>query len=47
MRPSECISCERFPCMDVRHDSYVIPGVEVKPEAISLIMISEAAPHDC
>jgi uracil-DNA glycosylase len=29
----------------VKHESYVVPGVSVKPEAVSLVMISEAAPE--
>jgi len=38
--------CETFPCVDVKHECYIVPDVEVKPEAVSLIMISEAAPAD-
>jgi len=38
--------CEAFPCVDVKHECYIVPDVEVKPEAVSLIMISEAAPAD-
>ena len=46
MRVSDCIGCENFPCGDVRHDCYVVPDVEVKPNQVSLMMISEAAPAD-
>ena len=46
MRISECIGCKTFPCSDVKHESYVIPGVEVDPEQISILLISEAAPAD-
>jgi hypothetical protein len=35
-----------FPCGDVVHDSYIIPRLEVEPEKIRLMMISEAAPTD-
>ena len=38
--------CEAFPCVDVKHECYIVPDVEVKPEAVSLVMISEAAPAD-
>ena len=38
--------CEAFPCVDVKHECYIVPDVEVKPEAVSLIMVSEAAPAD-
>ncbi len=44
MRPSQCIKCRAFPCADVKHECYLIPNVDVKPEAISIVLISEAAP---
>jgi len=46
MRVSECVRCAEFPCADVKHEGYIIPDIEVQPEAISLIMISEAAPEN-
>ena len=46
MRVNELVGCEKFPCTDVRHAGYIIPGLEVKPDAIAIIMISEAAPPD-
>ena len=46
MRMNECVQCELFPCDDVRHDLYVIPDVELKPDDVSIVMISEAAPAD-
>ncbi len=44
MRISECAKCEDFPCVDVRHDCYIIPNVDLKADNISMVMISEAAP---
>ncbi len=44
MRPSDCITCAGFPCPDVSHRCFRVPGVVVKPESIRLVMISEAAP---
>jgi uracil-DNA glycosylase len=44
MRTSQCVGCTAFPCADVKHDAYVIPDIDVKPEAVSIVMISEAAP---
>ncbi len=44
MRVSKCVGCERFPCTDVKHECYIIPDISVKPETISIVMISEAAP---
>lgn len=44
MRPNQFVKCEKFPCADVRHECYRVPDVDVSPEAISIILISEAAP---
>ncbi len=47
MRLSKCLGCGEFPCGDVRHECYVVPEIDVEPEGISMVMISEAAPADC
>jgi len=44
MRVSQCVECRDFPCTDVKHESYVVPGIEFSPDEISIAMISEAAP---
>jgi hypothetical protein len=44
MRVGECVACATFPCADVRHDCYLIPAVDVQPQNVSMVMISEAAP---
>ncbi len=44
MRPSKLVACETFPCTDVVHAGYVVPDVNMKPESVSIVMISEAAP---
>ncbi len=46
MRVSQCVTCETFPCVDVRHECYLIPDIDVKPDEISIVMISEAVPVD-
>jgi uracil-DNA glycosylase len=46
MRPSACVGCKTFPCTDVRHECYVVPDIDVSPDKISIILISEAAPAD-
>jgi len=46
MRTDECVACKTFPCTDVKHASYIIPGIELEPEDISVVMISESAPAD-
>ena len=44
MQVNECVKCEEFPCADAKHSCYIVPDVEVKPDSISMVMISEAAP---
>lgn len=46
MRVNECVRCSEFPCVDVRRECYVVPDIDVKPEDVSVLMISEAAPAD-
>lgn len=46
MKVSECVGCVGFPCLDVRHDCYVIPDIDVRSDEISVVLISEAAPPD-
>ncbi len=44
MQTGAYVGCKEFPCPDVKHDSYIIPGIDVNPEEISMVMISEVAP---
>jgi len=44
MRVNQFVGCEKFPCVDVKHECHRIPDIDVKAEAISIVMISEAAP---
>ena len=44
MRVSELIGCREFPCVDARRESYVIPNVDLEPNEVRVLMISEAAP---
>jgi hypothetical protein len=46
MRVEACIECGAFPCDDVRHDLYLVPDVDVDPDRVRLVMVSEAAPPD-
>ena len=46
MRVSDCVGCREFPCADVRHACYVVPAIDLKPEDVSIMLISEAAPAD-
>jgi hypothetical protein len=44
MKVSEQVECMDFPCEDVKHECYAMPEVELNPENVSLIVVSEAAP---
>jgi hypothetical protein len=44
MKMSEHTGCTTFPCQDVDKTKFIIPQVEITPENIRMIMISEAAP---
>ncbi len=46
MRPNTCIGCKTFPCADVNRAGYVVPGIDIDPARVSVILISEAAPAD-
>ena len=46
MHINKCIACTNFPCDDVRHDCYIIPDIDIDPEKVSIVLISEAAPAD-
>ncbi len=44
MRVNDCIGCTKFPCVDVTHECFVVPAIQVKPNDVTMLMISEAAP---
>jgi uracil-DNA glycosylase len=46
MRVNECIGCITFPCVDVKHDRYLLPEIDLDPEKVTAILISEASPDD-
>lgn len=46
MRPNRSVKCPDFPCLDVNKDCYRVPDVEIEPETIKTVMISEAPPQD-
>ena len=45
MRVNQCVGCSTFPCSDVKHECYLVPTPSLKPETISIVMVSEAAPE--
>jgi len=46
MRVSDHVRCNGFPCSDVRHECYTVPSANLAPDAVSIILISEAAAPD-
>ncbi len=45
MKASKSVQCKDFLCLDTRRESYVVPGVDVDPERVTIMLISEAAPE--
>ena len=43
MKVSKCVACKGFPCCDVQPQYCYVPDIDVDPEAVSIILISEAA----
>jgi len=46
MRPFKLVKCTDFPCLDIIKERYMVPDIEIEPEKIRAIMISEAPPQD-
>jgi uracil-DNA glycosylase len=46
MKTSECVNCTDLICEDVKFDRYHMPAVELDPEKISIVVISEAAAYN-
>jgi uracil-DNA glycosylase len=44
MKPNATVKCIDFPCTDTSRLSYLVPGLEVDPAHISILLISEASP---
>ncbi len=41
---SQLVGCKTFPCLDVDHAAYRVPAIDLQPERVSIVLISEAAP---
>lgn len=44
MRPSEHIQCVDFPCQDIDTTRYTVPGVDLDPARVRILMVAEAPP---
>lgn len=45
MKINQFIGCKLFPCEDVNHNGYQLPEIDLDPEKVRVILISEAAPQ--
>lgn len=46
MRTASIVQCNDFPCLDTRRESYFIPGFDLDPARVSIMLISEASPEN-
>jgi len=44
MKPADKVMCANLPCTDIASNNFLIPRINVQPETISIILISEASP---
>jgi uracil-DNA glycosylase len=44
MKPNTTVKCIDFPCTDTSRLSYLVPGLELDPARVSILLISEASP---
>ena len=44
MQINDYVSCIDFPCAEARQESYFVPDLELEPNSIKLMLISETAP---
>ena len=47
MQVSRRIACTAFRCQDVKHECYLLPRIDVQPDSVSIVLISESAPQNC
>jgi len=46
MKTSDAVQCDGFPCLDTHRACYFVPGIDLDPRRVSIVLISEAAPQD-
>jgi uracil-DNA glycosylase len=46
MKVNSVLQCADFPCLDTRRASYLVPDVDIDPDKVSILLISEAAPEN-
>jgi len=46
MQLNTSLRCPDFPCLDVNKNLYAVPDIEIEPEKVRVVMVSEAPPQD-
>lgn len=46
MRVSDHVCCDGLPCGDVHHGRHAIPGLDVDPATVTIVLVSEATAAD-
>jgi uracil-DNA glycosylase len=46
LKPDAAVKCVEFPCTDTNRLNYLVPGLEIEPAKVSILLVSEAAPLD-
>jgi hypothetical protein len=46
MRVCDHVQCDGFPCRDLHHEPYWMPGLDEDPAAVLVILVSETAAQD-
>ncbi len=46
MKITDLIACHDFSCQDINKKCYILPDIDIDPETIKILMISEAPPHN-
>jgi uracil-DNA glycosylase len=45
MKVGDFVQCSELLCPDAKYDRYIVPGIDVDPARVSILLISEAAPE--
>ena len=46
MKVSNHVKCIDFPCLDIKSEGYLVPDIDINPQQINIVMISEVSPQD-
>jgi hypothetical protein len=46
MKIIDGVQCVDFPCTEARQEGYLVPDLDLDPESVKIILISEAAPSE-